>query len=75
MTSNGNDGGTMKTSDKAALIAAAIGIGLALGAAWLFPGGDWWLYAIVGFVSMGAAYKALLEQTALEKVANMNDSK
>jgi hypothetical protein len=64
----------MKTTEKLAFVALAIG-GAAAGAVWWFADNPpWWVYAVVWAVVSAAFYRQLVADKAAENVANKDVS-
>lgn len=62
-----------RPTEKIALVALAIGAALGFGAAYIVPGGPWWVYAAFGLLGCGAAYGELLKIVSREKIIDRGD--
>lgn len=60
----------MKQTEKAALIAIAVGIAVGVGLAFLLEGASVWLYVGVGVIVAGAGYSQIVKQMAEERIAD-----
>ncbi len=60
----------MKATEKAALWAAAGGIVIGGGFAWLVPEAVWWIPVGLGFLVAAGAHSAIVKDMAAERIAN-----
>lgn len=60
----------MKRTEKMMLGCMTAGAIAALLLAWFLPGLPWWVYAIVGLLVCGGAYKAVLDQASKETIVD-----
>ncbi|WP_137972414.1 hypothetical protein [Pseudomonas sp. F(2018)] len=60
----------MKPTEKAALIAIAVGIAAGVGLAFLLEGASVWLYVGAGVIVAGAGYSQIVKQMAEERIAD-----
>lgn len=60
----------MKTTDKLAVVALAIGIAAGVGVYYFLPGAHWAVPVVAGILVGGGAYGGMIKQTADERIAD-----
>lgn len=65
----------MKTTEKLALIASAVGGAAAVALWWFGNNPPWWLYVVVWAVISAVVYRQLVADKATENVANRDLTK
>ncbi|EMQ6642060.1 hypothetical protein RXE51_005992 [Pseudomonas aeruginosa] len=60
----------MKPTEKAALIASAVGVAVGIGLSFVLEGASVWLYVGAGVIVAATGYSQIVKQMADERIAN-----